>query len=213
MTLADRRRPGWSFYLGWVALGLISLLIALGLYRVLIPRITAAVGDTVHVGGVRHITEDFLLPYIIWPAQGLTIGLLQYVLLRRYLPRMGWWIVATALAWPPAYTVIYRMAYATYFSNAGAGSAGFVALAIVVVSGLFGAVQWLVLRRRVRHAAWWIPATLVGWGTVGLVASGPASDFLALALGIVPPTVSAVTLWLLLDRLPRRAGAVAATSP
>lgn len=30
-----------------------------------------------------------------------------------------------------------------------------------------GVAQWVVLRGRLRNAAWWAPATIVGWGLAG----------------------------------------------
>jgi hypothetical protein len=32
-----------------------------------------------------------------------------------------------------------------------------------------GLLQWMVLRRGLKQAGWWIPATSVGWGLAGLL--------------------------------------------
>jgi len=66
----------------------------------------------------------------------------------------------------------------------------------------------LVLNPRVRHAAWWILANVLSWGVVGWGAATLSSQMVIPAVGIVlvPGIATAITLWLLLDRLPQRDG-------
>jgi len=206
MTTADDRRPRWFFYAGWVALSVISTPIALGIYRALISLVTRAVGDKILVGGQPHITEDFLVPYILWPALGLVTGLLQYLLLRRYLKRMGWWIAATALGLSVG-PIGGRLLYRTLYATLDVGSMWLSASMVVLVGAPVGLAQWLVLRRRVHRAAWWLLISLLGWGTVGLVSGGAISGLPGmLAFTLMPAVATSVALWLLLDQLPRREG-------
>jgi hypothetical protein len=112
--ITDNTRPEWFFYPGWVVLSAISIPIAWIIYWALISLIKKVVGDTIQVGGQPHITEDFLLLYILAPAIGLVTGIFQYLLLRRYLLRMGWWITATTLGWSLAFIggdLLYRTLY------------------------------------------------------------------------------------------------------
>jgi hypothetical protein len=199
MMITDNGKPKWFFYPGWVVLSVISIPIALAIYWVLISQIKKVVGDTILVGGQPHITEDFLLKYICFPTIGLLTGFLQYLLLRRYLPRMGWWIVATTLGWSLIF-IGDRLLYRTLYTTLGADSIWFVALMVVLVSGSIGLPQWLVLRQCVQHAAWWILANVLGWGIAALVAG---ATYL-LALSIIPAIAASVVLWLLLDRLPHQ---------
>ena len=199
MMITDNRKPEWFFYPGWVVLSAISIPIAWVIYWVLISLIKKVVGDTIQVGGQPHITEDFLLLYILCPALGLVTGLLQYLLLRRHLPRMGWWIATTTLGWSLAFiggSLLYRASYTTLDVN----SMGFVALRIVLVGGAIGLAQWLVLRRRVRYAAWWILANVLGWGA--LIVGETFSSLLAFLM--MPAIATSFALWLLLDRLPHQ---------
>jgi hypothetical protein len=80
-----------------------------------------------------------------------------------------------------------------------------------------GVAQWVVLRGRIRNAAWWAPATIVGWGlagaTIGTMTGGLGGELTTggaydagglgvfvsvlisiLALGLIPPT----SQWLIL---------------
>jgi hypothetical protein len=205
--ITDYRRPKWFLYPGWVALSAISLLLAVAVYLVLISPIAKIVGDKILVGGQSRITEDFLLPYIFCPTLGPANGLLQYLLLRRYLPRMGWWIVATALGWPLALFGADRL-YATLSTTFDVNSVWFVVVKIILTGGTIGLVQWFVLRQRVHHAAWWILANVLGWGISGML-----SRWLDLWVFGAPAIATGVALWLLLDQLPRREGSGRNTPP
>ena len=115
-------------------------------------QIGKAVGDTIQVGRQTHITEDFLLIYVFLPLMGLLTGLLQYLLLRRYLPRMGGWVVATLLGWLLLAVALYLVS--TLVSRAVIVGTGWsTVLAMVLIGGALALPQWLVLRRRVPRAA------------------------------------------------------------
>ena len=201
------RKPGGLFYPAWVALSSISIPISFAIYWALIFLVKEVVGDMIQVGGQPHITEDFLLPYILWPTLGLVTGFLQYLLLRRHLPRMGWWIAATALGWSLGLIggrVLYRTLYGTLDVNA----IWFDILMTALVGGAMGLAQWLVLHPRVRHAAWWILANVLSWGVVGWGAATLSNQMVIPAVGImlVPGIATGIALWLLLDRFPLREG-------
>ncbi len=42
--------------------------------------------------------------------------------------------------------------------------------ALAVWGAAIGTAQWLVIRRGLRSAGWWIPATSAGWALAGIVA-------------------------------------------
>lgn len=163
-----------------------------------------SVGDTINVGGQSHITEDFLLPYIFRPMLGLVFGFLQYVLLRRHLPRMGWWIIGTTLSWSLG-LIGSRVLYSTVDVTLDQSVIWIEVLLTALIGGSMGLAQWLVLRQRVPRSAWWIIANLIGWGVVGWGAATVTTRMVILAVSIilVPGIVTGVTLWWLLDRLPQ----------
>ena len=153
------------------------------------------------MAGQSRITEDYLLGYTLYPLFGLLTGLLQYLLLRRHFPKMGWWIVATFLGWLLPFVVL-GLVSAILPASLDLRSTWAMVLSVVLIGGSMGLLQWLVLRPRVRHAAWWILASILGWGLVRLVTGESISNTVdALAVVLLPPIVTAVALWLLLDRL------------
>ena len=95
--MTSNTRPRWFFYPAWVASSAISIPIAGAIAWALVSLVEKVVGGTIQVGGHTRITEDYLSAYILLLVLGLLAGFLQYLLLRRHLPRMGWWIAATTL--------------------------------------------------------------------------------------------------------------------
>ena len=205
MMMTSNKRPRWFFYPAWVALSAISIPIAGAIAWALVSLVEKVVGGMIQVGGYTRITEDYLSSYILLLVLGLLAGFLQYLLLRRHLPRMGWWIAATTLGLLLG-LVGGRLLFSTLHSTRDSMWLGI--LMTGVTGGSMGLVQWLVLRRRVRHAAWWILANVLGWGVVGWGAATLSNQMVVPAVGIllVPGIATSIALWLLLDQLPRREG-------
>jgi len=206
MAIAGYRKPKWFFYPGWVVLSAIDIPIAWVIAGALISQVEKAVGGTIQVGGRTRITEDFLLACVFFPTLGLVAGCLQYLLLRCYLPGMGWWVAATVGGWLLPF-IVGRLVSVTLSPAPDVNWMWSVVAGSVVFGGSIGLAQWLVLRRRVRHTGWWILASVLGWGMAMLVAGDTISSLLdVLAFGLLPPAAASITLWLLLDKLPQREG-------
>ena len=141
-------------------------------------------------------------------AAGVVGGLGEWLLLRRWVSRAGWWIVATAggraVGWPLALTVGWLWSELVVGST-GSGAAGILGLDMggLVGGSIVGLSQWLVLRRWVSRAWWWIAATAAG-GAAGIglsqyvaqaAAGGVVSGGLAWvsAVGVAAAGVGAVT--------------------
>ena len=101
---------------------------------------------------------------------GAFMGVAQWLLLRRRLPKAGGWVLATGMAaalgsfiwfgiydiWPKE--LHYLDETKTAFTNDPV--AGFRVTAALAFAGFQGVLQWLVLWRRVSHAGVWILASM-----------------------------------------------------
>lgn len=206
MAAANYRKPEWTFYAGWVVMSTLSIPIAWFICWAIISWIKQVLGATIQVEGQTRITEDLLFGFVYLPVLGLLSGLLQYLLLRRYLPRMVWWIAATAAGWL-LLLVALGLFYRALSPAFDARAAWYLPLVVVLIGGCVALPQWLLLRRRVRHAVSWILASVLGWVVAILVAGETISspeDVLAVAL--LPPAAACIAWWLCLDKLPRREG-------
>jgi hypothetical protein len=172
----------------------------------ILKLISAYVGDFITVNGVRHITEDYLGMYVFVPLAGVLSGLLQYAVLRRRLPRMGGWVLATPGGWLLGSLLI-----------ALPGRLGWTDILLTNIPLMFlamgfsvGMAQWLLLRRRLPRAGWWIPASILGWGALGLILRSGGIGMLGIAgMGFLPGCATAAVLWLLMERLPAAGGRAA----
>jgi hypothetical protein len=203
MMQTDNRKPAWLFYPGWVALSAISIPIAWAITWAIVSRIVQVVGERIQVAGESHITEDFIGGYVLLPMLGLLIGVLQYLLLRRYLPRMVWWIPATVLGW--ALPLLLGLASVGWLPALAMDPVWSGALGFALIGASIGVCQWLVLRGRIHRATLWVLASILGWGMSGVVSGETISSQLdVIALALLPPTAVSVAWWLLLDKLPTR---------
>ena len=128
------------------------------------------------VGGVAfansfEIARGLLLDGYLWELLGESVvagvgwsvaGIAQWLILRRRVRRAGWWVLASTvgsivgmIGSVPVLLVAFSLIYAV-----GAIEA------VVILWGMVGCVvgiaQWLILRRRVFQAGWWVLASTVG---------------------------------------------------
>ena len=89
----SKLKPRWYFYPVWVVLNTITIPVAFVVAMAIISLIEQFVGGTIQVNGQTRITEDYLGFYVFSPILGLLIGLVQVVLLQRYLPRLRAWVL------------------------------------------------------------------------------------------------------------------------
>lgn len=192
------KKPERSFYLSWIVLTAISVPIAFFFSLVTLKIITNIVGDYVVVNGVRHITEDYLAMYALVPSISILTGVLQYALLRRYLPRMGWWVLVTVAGW---FLGVLLIALPSWIGWADAPINN-LDLIFLIMGLAIGVSQWLFLRHRLVRAAWWIAANLVGWGLLGLITPNNSVDQFGLfTLGFVPACATAAMLAMLMHQV------------
>ena len=104
--------------------------------------------------------------YMGLAAGGILAGVLQWLVLRRRVARTGWWVLSVIAAVAAVGVLVF-----------GVGLVN-VDVGWVLGVGLFGTVagvlQWLVLRRHVARAGWWVLASTVGW-----IVGGPTTALVA----------------------------------
>lgn len=183
-----RSRSGVVFWLLWVAAsfaGAILYFLPVGIVQLAFNL--AGVSDP----GASEVNLPVraLAAILCGAAIGLSMGLAQWLVLRRASKRTRMWIPATiagyasigllpliANAWQPgwvdwAYTLIvngklhWLARMQPEWTNAS-WSAG--AVTLVLFGLVLGVVQWWALRGRVGHAGWWVAVSTIGWGVAAL---------------------------------------------
>ena len=147
------------------------------LWWVLASTVGWAVGGTVGVALGRGLAMGIVVTGYVGMAAGvIAAGGLQWLVLRRQVAGMAWWIVASVvgaalvgilaavLGWVAG--VVGRLVGgAAWGANWGpdwsadpGGDVGFV-VAVAVGGTVLGVLHWLVLRRQVARAGWWVLAS------------------------------------------------------
>jgi hypothetical protein len=187
----------WFFYPFWIILTSLCVPIAFFIDIVILKIIIRFAGDFIYVNGVRHITEDYWYMWIFIPAAGLVTGLMQSGLLRLYLSRLGWWVLATSAGWLLGVLLISIPIWLNWMK----GSIN-LDLAFILVGLAVGVSKWLLLRHRLPRAGWWIGANVGGWGLLGLMTPGNTLNQNSLfTLGSIPACVTAAVLAVLMNQV------------
>ncbi len=132
----------------------------------------------------------------------------------------GWAIVAAILSignklgvWQIQMSFTNNIASETYASHSMGSMATlgvYVGGAAAIIGVVIGAGQWLVLRRHIHKAGWWVVVTMIGWAVSWAlclpILSIPALSFFAFLVGGVVGIITGVGQWLVLRRQLRMAG-------
>jgi hypothetical protein len=100
------------------------------------------------------ILGRLLFPNLSIVTIGLALGVLQGFILQHRIRDPWRWILATTLGWAVGAVILLLT-----LPN------GMDFIAGVVMGLTTGTAQWLILRREVNWAGWWIALNIVGWST------------------------------------------------
>lgn len=215
LTHSLLRRDSWTLWEWWVLATIVGEFIGIGMIAV-----TSAIAS--HLTTVNTVA----LLHIVGALEGIALGLAQWLVLRRYVKHVGWWILATMIGAIAAWliglqvTVILILIFSkSAFVTTSAALLKAVFGLGVWVGTVLGFSQWLVLRTHVRRGALWIVANAFAWGVgllvawVGATLVNPGELRFEIALvgiatgvtiGVVVGAITGLVLiWLLKPRLLR----------
>jgi len=142
-------------------------------------------------------------------------ALAQWLVLRRYIWNIGWWVLASVGGWNIAFILIHFVGVGNWILGmvpAGELEIGGVPVPLQVLLtktllrllewSVIGVLQWLVLRCHIHHSSWWLLASPVGGaikGATELTFRLALGDMLgtimgALAYGVVTGSVLVLLL-------------------
>ena len=125
---------------------------------------------------------------------GCVTGWFQWLILHRRMRRMDGWVWLTVLSWAVAWAVI--MASAADVWSVGEQRIYRQTLAVTLGGVLAGLGPWWVLRRNVKRAGWFLPASAIAWGSVALYSAvGGDPHIASVSLGAI--TAGALVLLLI----------------
>jgi hypothetical protein len=197
---------GGRLWLEWVLTGIAAGIAALAMAAETPPFAAgfATSGDEADTSGYAVAWAVALAGLLT----GATLGAVQKLVLRGRLARLKGWVWASAAGFAVAFTAVWASSGAQHGTLAHHALPHAVDLAGplggVVIGTAFGASQWVVLRRQMRGAGWWVPANAAGFGGGWVLAAAtPVNDVPAHFVGgaVVGLTLAATTglvlVWLL----------------
>lgn len=130
-----------------------------------------------------------LLPILVPVTPGVGAGIVQSVVLAHRIPKAWRWIVATAVGWLVGRILVFPVA-----------PDGLGVVSGLVIGAATGLAQWVLLRKEIHWAGWWIAITALAWSTgLGLA---PAAESVLLPrivlAGMLPSVPTGITIGLLL---------------
>jgi hypothetical protein len=132
-----RTRVGWSFWLQWV----VATGVGWAVGGVVLSACIGSLGDD--LGNVAGNA-----------ALGLLAGIGQWLVLRQWLDKAGWWVLVSAGGWLLAVSV-GEVLQGMLGENVGG-------LILTIGLGFVpGILQWLLLRRQGARAGWWVLASTI----------------------------------------------------
>jgi hypothetical protein len=167
--------------------------------------LATTVGWVVGFAICEAVVKPFVYTLTHFPSDGavigISIGIGQWLVLNRRINRTRWWILASIVGFGVGKDVGDMVAQAV------PGAIGW-ALEGVAIGASLGLAQWLVLRRHVPEARWWIVASAiawaVGWAIISSVDTEAAGASIAVAyvIGAIGAAVAglvtaAALVWLL----------------
>ncbi len=140
------------FYMLWFLMN--SILIALLEYAVILTFFMFAFSGGVGGGGEFEI---FLVTVVIVSIPAAILGIGQWLILKRYFPQNGFWVVATILGWCIGSPMLL---WTIGYELGGGLPIGLVTVVAIFIGGMVGTSQWLVMRHW-RYSGWWIVIVLL----------------------------------------------------
>lgn len=165
------------------------------------------------VATVSSIVSDPLVPAISRIIVGALIGIVQWLILRRFVARAGWWILACSTGWvfggmigEKSFRIIYSILGETQMKFLGLPLSALVSAIVgwALNGATVGGIQWFVLRQKIKKIRVWVLACSFGWalgGIIGEIISEIGGLSWALEAGIIGTIGAIVTGYILVIML------------
>ena len=148
----ESKQAGWGFGLLWMAASTVGF----------------ALGSSAHrnAGMLNGVTSSVLALTVsvgLYPLIATLPGFLHWLILRRWFPHAGWWVLASGAGSLVGYFVT-GWGLGVGDTQGETTFARFAVPASMAVAGAaVGTLQWAVLRRWVSRAGWWVLASSISW--------------------------------------------------
>lgn len=165
-----------GFWLLWSVVSFAGLLVDRILFRgtVVAPSIITFMEGWIGTEGVQLRVFEVVTSGLLGLIDGLLLGLFQWIAIKRKLVGARIWILATSLGLAVGFITFWSLIILFVSDRSLLGDPSDWAFGIGLLDSILtgttlGFAQWLVLRKKVAKAEWWVAATLFGMVAAWLV--------------------------------------------
>ncbi len=181
----------WLWWIALTAVGNVTAVIIISLVGGLLGA--ALAGASGNDGSTTFAQLAAIAP--VFALAGAVLGASQWLMLRRYIQRAGWWIGATAAGWMAGY--LWSLLLFPPGSDTSPNLALWLLFLFIGLAS--GSCQWLLMRLQFERASIWIAVAI---GSMAIASAGlMLGGIRGLAIFWLP--AAALNGWVLL-RLPRK---------
>ena len=192
-TKTSKPSIDWKFWFLWTFATIFGLILGIAISLIVIITISK----------ITNFHEDTIANYIILPIIGFSVGIFQWLMLRKHVSWARMWIWVTTAGW----VISFPLAFSIYtwlksISGIMITYAWEKTIQATLIAIFIGFIQWLLLRRHISGSGWWVFANVIGWNAASLIAGAGAmvSILESLPMGISVGAVTGLALTWLLQR-------------
>lgn len=170
--MTQKKTDTWTLWLRWLGANAIGELLGLGMTFTVIAWVFSGMDNQT---GTMTVLASFLVAVASGAFEATLVGLAQWWAMHPWFPaitRRAWWLatlvgalVAYVLGYLPS--TLMSLGEGTSQSQVAEPPQWIVLLLAAGLGAVAGAVlsfaQWLVLRKKVSRAGWWVPANMLAW--------------------------------------------------
>jgi len=198
-TKTSKPSIDWKFWLLWTFATIFGLILGIAI----------SLSVIIAISKITNIHEDTITNYIILPIIGFSVGIFQWLMLRKHVSWARMWIWLTTAGWVISFLLAFSLYnWLTSISGTEFTDTWQKAIQFTLIAIFIGGFQWLLLKRHISRSGWWILANVIGWNAVGLLAGAGAmvSVLESIPMGISVGAVTGLALTWLLQQSPADPG-------
>jgi hypothetical protein len=172
----------WFFWLKWVLLNVVASFAGVMVGATVFSSIRQAVpnllsGRSMEESGFAVVLNSRLVIAVHF-VSGIIIGLIQRSILQPWIRQQREWVLATAVGWSIGSAMVVLLSSIMPYTFTR------IILTGALLGVLLGTLQWLVLRRWVNQAYWWILSGIVSMTIASTLSGMFLTPFLGDAIGL-----------------------------
>ena len=198
ILLVKSKPPGWSWVVLWTMLMTVAILAGWLLMAPFTVIIKTVLNLGTRIGILPDVSTATLEPVGLFIGLGVAFAAFQWLMLRHYLPRMKFWLLATTIGFFGG--GIFVGSVVPLLDTLNVDNGWSVAIYFLLTGASVGFWQWITLRRFLDNAFWILVIDIIAAGSIFVSGNSFTNLYELFVSLMLPGLVTGVGLWLLLKQ-------------